>query len=343
MNRIPSLLPLAASLLFLGVPAAHAQLNNAAAVRGVVNDEGGKPVVGVKVELEYTGETRTKIIKKTATDKKGGYIYSGLLSGPWTFRFSKDGYRAAELQTVLSLGGISEIQAVTLKVGTVDPVAKEIGVAVNAAPAGPPTTGPAPTSPGANASRLKELSDKYTRAMAAVKGGSSAEAEALLSDLITQVPAFAPAHLALAYVYATRGNDAAAEGEYRKNIEFDPSAASRIALSNFYATAGRSEDALKALEEAGPQFEQDGVFQYALASAAFNLGRSDQAQVAFVKAAELDPKNAESYFYLGSIALGASDVPKAIGHLEKYVALAGADAPNLGVAKNLLATLKKKP
>lgn len=344
MNRMPSLLPVAASLLFLGAAAVQAQLNNAAAIRGVVNDAKGQPIAGVQVELEFKGESRAKIVKKTVTDKKGGYIYSGLLPGPWIFHFSKEGYRAAQLRTELSLGGISDIPPITIEAGAADNVvAGAISAGANAAPEGPPKAGPAPTSPGASADRLKELGDKYMKAMAAVKAGSGAEAETLLKELIAAVPAFAPAHEALAYVYATRGDDAAAEVEYRKGVELNPqSATSHIALSNFLATLGRNEDALKVLEDAAPQFEQDAVVQFALASAAFNLGRNDAAEPAFLKAAELDAKNAEPHFYLGSIAVSRSDVPKAIEHLEKYVALAGENAPNLEVAKSLLATLRKK-
>src|SRR5713101_63793 len=57
----------------LATPAAHAQLNNASAVRGQVKDAQGLPIPGVSVELEFKGESRVKIVKKTVTDKKGGY------------------------------------------------------------------------------------------------------------------------------------------------------------------------------------------------------------------------------------------------------------------------------
>jgi Tfp pilus assembly protein PilF len=336
-------LPVAASLLLLGAPAVHGQLNNASAIRGSVKDAKGQPIVGVQVELEFKGESRTKIVKKTVTDKKGGYIYSGLLPGAWVFHFSKDGYRATQLRTELSLGGISDIPPITLEPAGVDKVTEGIDDAANRPARDAPTAGPGPTSPGASANRLKELGDKYTKAMAAIKAGSNPEAETLLKELIAEVPAFAPAHEALAYVYATRGDDSAAEAEYRKGVELDPQAAtSHIALSNFLATLKRNEEALKVLQDVAPQFGQDAALQYALASAAFNLGRNDEAQTAFERTAELDATNAEPHFYLGSIAVSRGDVPIAVQHLEQYVALAGANAPNLGVAKSLLDTLRKK-
>jgi Tfp pilus assembly protein PilF len=319
---------------FLATPAVHAQLNNAAAVRGQVKDEQGQPLVGVNVELEFKGESRVKILKKAVTDKKGGYIYSGLLPGAWTFHFSKAGYKTAQLNTNISLGGISDIEPVTMSAASADGSAAIGG--------GTPIAGPS-AGPGVSADKSKELAAKYTAAIAAMKAGAPAEAETLLKELIAVVPGFAPAHQALGSVYAGRGDNAAAEAEYRKLVELDPdTSVSHLVLANFLTTVGRNEDAFKALQDAAPRFPQDALLQFALGATAFNLGKSDEAQAAFLKAVELDPASAEPNFYLGSLAISANDVKKAVGYLEKYVSLAPANAPNLAAAKALLETFKKK-
>jgi predicted Zn-dependent protease len=309
-----------------------AQLNNAAAVRGQVKDDQGQPLVGVTVELEFKGESRVKILKKTTTDKKGGYIYSGLLPGAWTFHFTKAGYKTAQLNTNISLGGISDIEAVTMSAASADALGG----------GGTPIPGPS-AGPGVSADKSKELAAKYTAAIAAMKAGSPAEAETLLKELIAVVPGFAPAHQALGSVYAGRGDTAGAEAEYRKLVELDPdTAVSHLVLANFLTTVGRNEEAFKALQDAAPRFPQDALLQFALGATAFNLGKSDEAQAAFLKAIELDPTSAEPNFYLGSLAISANDVKKAVGYLEKYVSLAPANAPNLAAAKALIETLKKK-
>ena len=332
MKRTSSLMPGAAFLLaLLGPASVHAQLNNAAAVRGQVNDEQGQPLVGVNVELEFKGESRVKIVKKAVTDKKGGYIYSGLLPGAWTFHFSKAGYKPAQLNTNISLGGISDIEAVTMSASGGDALG-----------GGTPITGPS-AGPGVSADKSKELAAKYTAAIAAMKAGAPAEAETLLKELIAVVPGFAPAHQALGSVYAGRGEAAAAEAEYRKLVELDPdTTVSHLVLANFLTTVGRNEEAFKALQDAAPRFPQDALVQFALGATAFNLGKSDEAQAAFLKAVELDPTSAEPNFYLGSLAVSANDVPKAVAYFEKYVSLAPANAPNLAAAKSLLEALKKK-
>jgi Tfp pilus assembly protein PilF len=320
--------------VLLAAPAVHAQLNNAAAIRGVVKDPQGQPIQGVAVELEFKGESRVKIVKKTVTDKKGGYIYSGLLAGPWEFHFSKAGLKSTTIRSDVSLGGISEIAPVTMEAGSADAVAAAGPNAVAIAP---------PSAPGLGADKVKALSDKYTSAMAALKAGSYPEAEGLLKELLEAAPGFAPAHQALATVYLAKGDAAAAEASYRKVIELAPEEpAAYIALSTALSTQNRSDDALKVLEEAAPRFADNSRMQFALGAAAFNAGKSDQAQAAFLKAAELDAANVEPYFYLASLALSRSDVPKAIEHLEKYVSLAPATAPNLSAAKTLLETLKKQ-
>jgi predicted Zn-dependent protease len=332
--------PFVSSVLFIlasfGARESAAQLNNAAAVRGQVKDEQGQPLAGVNVELEFKGESRVKIVKKTTTDKKGGYIYSGLLPGAWTFHFTKAGYKQAQLNTNISLGGISDIEAVTLAVSGGDAsVAGAIGAAA-------PIAGPS-AGPGVSADKSKELAAKYTAAIAAMKGGNAAEAETLLKELIAVVPGFAPAHQALGSILAGRGDTAGAEAAYRKLVELDAgTSVSHLVLANFLTTVGRNEEAFKALQDAAPKFPQDALLQFALGATAFNLGKSDEAQAAFLKAVELDPSSAEPNFYLGSLAVSANDVPKAVAYFEKYVSIAPASAANLGAAKALLETLKKK-
>jgi len=334
MKRTFSPVPPALLLVaLLGAPV-HAQLNNASAVRGQVKDAQGQPIAGVSVELEFKGESRVKIVKKTVTDKKGGYIYSGLPAGPWAFHFAKVGYKTTQVNTSISLGGLSDIPPVTMEPGADDTVAGAIGAA--AVPMAGPSAGPA-----VNTDKSKELAE-YTKAMAAMKAGSPAEAEVLLKELIAVVPAFVPAHQALAVVYVARGDAPAAEASYRKVVELAPQdATSHVALSSFLASLNRNEDAFKVLQDAAPRFPEHALLQFALGAAAFNLGKGEEAQAAFLKAAALDPANAEPHFYLGSLAVSANDVPKAVEHFEKYVSLAPANAANLPAARALLETLKK--
>ena len=56
----------------------------------------------------------------------------------------------------------------------------------------------------------------------------------------------------------------------------------------------------------------------------------------------LDPKNVETEFYLGILAVQQNKGPDAIIHLEKYIASSPSNAANVATAQGLLQALKKK-
>jgi Flp pilus assembly protein TadD len=332
----------AAGLLSLLLPAAaRAQLDRST-VRGQVVDEAGQPLAGVKIEIEYKGESRQKIVKKMTSDKKGAYIYMGLLPGPWSVTYSKDGFKSARLDTALSGGGLSEIPDVVLKAGAPADQA--------AAAAPPPIAMPAAaTGPGASAGagaseadRARQLAS-FNKALEAMRAGQDAEAEKLFRGVLAEIPGLAPAHQNLGHILARRGDAAGAEAEYRKVIELQPASPDAyLAVAVILSQGKRSEEAFKLLQDASAGFAQDPRFQFALGATAFDLGRGAEAEAAFAKVTELEPANAEPHFYLASLALNRSDTAGAVSRLEKYLALAPEGAPNVAAARGLLATLKKK-
>jgi cytochrome c-type biogenesis protein CcmH/NrfG len=73
-----------------------------------------------------------------------------------------------------------------------------------------------------------------------------------------------------------------------------------------------------------------------------NQGKEKEAEEAFSKAVALDPTATEVQYFLASLALNRNEVNDAIAHLEKYIAGAPAESPNVEVAKSLLAALQAK-
>jgi Flp pilus assembly protein TadD len=322
--------------LLLAIPhAAQAQLDSST-VRGQVVDDKGQPIPDVKIDLEYKGESRQKITKTAATDKKGSFLRVGLKPGPWQLAFNKEGFKPFRMETSLSGGGISEIPPITLA---------PAGPAAAAGPAGPvlppSATGGEPSAK--QAERVKQLGDNYNKAVTALRANQLDEAETLFKSVIAEFPDLPDAHHNLGYLYGKKNDVPAAEAEYRKAIELQPKApVSYIALANLLAQKKREDDALKLMQDARDNFAADAMYQFALGAIAFNLGRGAEAEPAFLKVAELDPANVDVHFYLGSLALGRNDVPGAVKQLEQYVASAPEGAPNLATAKSLLATLTKK-
>jgi Flp pilus assembly protein TadD len=335
MKRTSSFLSACVGVLGLLVASgAHAQIERST-VRGLVVDEQGQPLPGVAVALEFKGESRQKILKKTITDKKGAFIYVGLTPGPWQIAFTKDGFKPGRVDTSLSSGGISEIPPLKLAAAPASAPGPETPAV--ALPAG--TGGDAGQK---QADREKGLGDKYNKAVEAMRAGQTAEAEALFKEVLAEVPNLAEAHHNIAYIHAQRDDVPVAEAEFRKAIELQPQTSdSYLALATLLARSKRGDEALKLLQDAAGNFATDARFQFALGATAFNMGRSAEAQAAFARVAELDPANAEVHFFLGSLAISRNDVPGAIAELEKYVATAPGGAPNVAAAKSLLATLKR--
>src|SRR5712691_3990221 len=148
------------ALLCLVPRAGYSQM---ATIRGLVLDDNGKPVPDVKVEMEFKGESRQKIVKTVTTDKKGGFVRAGLLSGPYKISFSKEGYRPYGIEMTVSLGGLSEIPDVVLK------AVPAAGAAVPEATGDPGTGAPPPTpetAPVAEAERAL-LGEAFTKAQEA--------------------------------------------------------------------------------------------------------------------------------------------------------------------------------
>lgn len=315
--------------LSAAAPAAFAQVST---VRGKVVDEAGAPVADVKLELEFKGESRQKIVKFAATDKKGGYVRAGLPGGGnYRITFAKDGYKSYTMEIYISLGAFSEIPDIVLHPG---PVA-------------------AATTPGKPAPQIEAVlppdvespkaGKAYTSGMEAVKAGRLDEAETLFKEVIEKFPDLAGAHYNLAYVYQQKKDWKSAEAQYIRVAELQPTRSDAvIALSACRELDGRGPEAVEGLLKAAPAFEQDARFLYALGLTASNTGRTKESGDAFRKLQALDPANPESYFHLGTMLVGENKVPDALVQLEKYVSMTGQDAHNLEIAKGLLLALKKK-
>jgi Flp pilus assembly protein TadD len=308
-------------LALCALSAREAQPQGAMA-RGQVVDEQGQPLAGVKVELQYTGKEAKTFVR--TTNQKGGYIQVGLPSGPYTIRYSKEGYVPAIHKTTITAGGLTEIATATLK------AAKTV--------AGPEAQG---LPPAENVG--KKIEETYARAMEATSAGRLDESEALFKEVLAAAPDLAGAHYNLGYVYKEKKDWTAAEAEFRRVIELQPERSDAYAaLAVVYEKSGRRDEAVKLLSEASSRFEQDAAFQFTLGVVCLNAGESGLAEAAFKKARDLDPSRVEANYYLGTIAVGAGQVEEAVGLLEKYVSLSGQDPQNLATARKLIETLKKK-
>jgi len=303
-----------------------------AQVRGKVKDADGNPLKDVTIEFHYKGEKQGRVARfKVKTGKNGGYVRIGLVGGPYTVTYFKEGYKTYEFDTYFG-GGLSELP---------DCILAKIPESVRKL-----------VAPGASAKDLEEarkkaaemerLRDVLEKTAVAVEAKDWATAEGLLQEVLKAAPNQPLVWANLGVVAKEKGDLPAAEKAYRKVIELDPNDGESYAvLALLIDRQDRGGEAYDLLMEAEPRFENDRAFQATLGPIAMNTQHMAEAEAAFKKVAELDPTNGDVHFHLASLALNQNHTAEAIAHLEQCIALCKPDSENANLAKQLLAALKK--
>ena len=195
--------------------------------------------------------------------------------------------------------------------------------------------GTLPAAPEAN-----KAGEAYTAAVEAAKAGRLDEAEAGLKEVVTQFPDLASAHFNLGYVYRQKKDWKAAEAEYRRVTELEPTKSDAfIALAAVRELDGRGAEAIEGLVAAAPGFEQDARFQYALGMTASNSGQTPVAKAAFEKAVALEASNPEPLFQLATIAVGENKIPEALALLRERAKSTASPSPRFSTSTAWTASL----
>jgi cytochrome c-type biogenesis protein CcmH/NrfG len=349
---------LALVLAVLLIPHPASAQVSATGVRGFISDEQGQRLADVDVEIQYTGEG-TKRTYHVKTNKKGGFVRIGLAEGSYKIYLTKEGYQKKGIDMPwLSLGGLSDMCG-NVNRGPNDPcediVMKKATVAISIGEGGGAGTGGGGgAAPGGGAAaaggaatatpeEAAKLGAAYTQAVEAIKAGQWDVAETALKEVLAKIPDQPIVHFNLGHVYRQKKDYPAAEAEFKRATELEPSKADAfVAMAALYEAEGKGAEAVDFLVQNAAAFEQDAKFQVALGATAMNQGRDKEAEEAFAKAAALDPSNVEVQYYLASLALNRNEVDDAIAHLEKYIAAAPATSANVETAKSLLAALQAK-
>jgi tetratricopeptide (TPR) repeat protein len=317
---------LATALAWPLFSASRASADETAGVRGKVLDEAGEPIPDVEVTFEFTGESRKKIIRQVQTDKKGMYIRIGLLRGPYTVSYRKEGYVPLAIDTYFSPGR-SEVPDTVLhppeEVVPVEPSAPTVDMI---------------TPEEMEAEAVAALRGIYDSAVTALTAGRYDEAQPLFEQIVEQVPEMASAHYNLGYIALQRNDAAAAEAAFRKTIEVQPTHAGAYAALSTLLAVNDPGASFTLLNDASETFLEDAGFQLALGIAALNTGQTPEAQAAFERVRTLDPEQAEALYYLGTILIGQGDTTGSVALLKEYL-VQSPDGPNAGPAAKLVEAL----
>jgi predicted Zn-dependent protease len=302
----------AAMVLFAAAVASAQEWRGMGRVGGFVLDEAtGEPLEGVTVKATLPtsgsrgpGESKSK--------KNGEWAVGGLARGEWALDFAKDGYETRNISIGITEGGRIPPMEIRLK--------KKVA---------PP--------PDPNV----ELKAQLVQAAAMMNAKQYAEARAIYEALAAKHPQVKQFRPLIARTYYGEGNKTAAIEHLRKAVAEDPDNLEvKLLLGNTLMEEGQQEEARTILASIDEAKVTDPVIYLNAGIALVNEGKHADAVTWFDKAITRFPQHADSYYYRGIAYVSLGKKAEAKADLEKYVAMARPDAPELATAKQILASIK---
>ena len=286
---------------------------------GVVLDQGGNPVVGAKVTLEYLGEDERKL--ETKSDKKGGWSFLGLGTGQWRITAALDGYIPASVDIYVRQLNRNPKQTITLqKLSSSD-------------------------RPLIEDEESFQLLDQGNELYA---DGKYDEALAAFGEFLVLNPKAYQARLNLYNCYREMG-------EYEKaieqcnlvleNVTTDEATGKEMAakalagIGECYLMQQDIENAQKYFEQSIETFPENELIAYNVGEIFFSNQKLDEALRYFTLASQIKADWSDSYYKLGLVYLNKADYPSAVQNFEKFLTLE-TDTDRAASVKNILAQIK---
>lgn len=276
----------------------------------VLDADTGAPIEGVTVKaaLPRSGNRGTE----SKSNAKGDWAIGGVAAGEWAVDFIKDGY---------------ETKSITLPIGSTGggrPM--EIRLKKKTAPAADPNT---------------EIKDRLVQAAALMNNKQYAEARSIYEELATKYPAVKQFRPLIARTYYGEGKKALAIEHLRTALAEDPGNVEvKMLLGNTLMEDGKTEEARQILASVDDSKITDPAVLLNIGIGLINDKKHAEAVPWFDRAIARFPEQADSYYYRGICYITLGKTAEAKADLEKYVAIAPKDAPELATAKKILETIK---
>ena len=310
---------LAVTFALMAVPAS-AQLTSV--IRGKVVDAAGKPVEGAIVAGTYLGDVKREFAN-VKTNTKGEFLRAGLAPGNWKVTAMKEAL----------LGNVNVVLTLDPAVVTI-----EIGAPKNAAPAGMTAK-----QIEENNKKQVEMEANFNAAKSAFDSGDFDGAVTNLQKIIVALPTCAACYLSMGDAYNKKGDMANAEKAYLKSIELDATKPQAYAaLATVYNAQKKFDEAVKMgakaselSDAAGGGGDASSAFNQGVIL--FNQGKPADAVAQFDKAAKLDPKMADAWYYAGLSRVASKGVAtdEAKAAFREYLKLAP-DGQYAAIARDII-------
>jgi tetratricopeptide (TPR) repeat protein len=278
-----------------------------ARVNGLVTDEQGKPIEGVRVKLFSVKAGEGFELR---TDKDGKWVAAWVRGGGWNIDFDKVGYEPKKI--AIDLNENKKNPDVTLVMRKVE------GLVVT-----------------------DDVRDLYGKGLELEGQKKYDEALAIYQDILTKFPDVYIVYQSVGNVYFAQEKYDLAEQSYMKVLEKDPKNVKAIlSVGNCYQNRG---DSAKALEWYGKvDFEKidNPDVLYNLGTNYFNSGKYEDAVKCYQKAVEKQPTYTDGLYQLGLTYLTLQKKTESIAAFESYLKI-DPDSARAEQVKKFLEFLKK--
>lgn len=286
-------------------------------VSGIVRDENGTPVVGVRIVVTLEGVESFRL--EETTNGNGEYWITLLdATRTYTYTLEKEGYQT--LSETFKVG-IGESNRHDFEMLTLDEARRR---------------GPA----GRELTAAERAVLIFNEGAEASQMGDSSTARAKFEEAVSIDPTLAAAHTALATIHFTEGDYAKAAEVAERARALDPEDAKALRiLAESYSKLGREDEARAAAEALAVVDPSSQAYDlYKQAVSAYNAGDTAACLELADRALAIDPQLAGSHFMAGMCGIAADPIA-AREHLERFLELAP-ESPDAATAREMLDYLK---
>jgi len=275
---------------------------------GIVKDEAGAPLEGVRVKLLHVSENGGFEVK---TDKDGKYTAAWLRFGAWNVDFYKVGYEVKQIQVqIQELGKNPDIEMVLKKAEGLmltDDLKKELETA-----------------------NLLFDQKNYQGAIDA------------FTAMLGKNPDVYILYKNIGNCYFAMEQYDKAEEAYRKILEKEPeNAEAIIAIGNAYANRNENEKAMEWYGKIDITKITDSTVLANIGINYLNIGQGDIALKYFKQAVAINPKDLDALYRLGIQYISSNSKAEAIVCFENYLKTAPPDDARIDQVKGFLDYLRK--
>ncbi|NQW04639.1 MAG: tetratricopeptide repeat protein [Acidobacteria bacterium] len=277
---------------------------------GKVVDESGAPLEGVAIKVTLPSSEHRGPDDRTSNGK-GDWSVGGIAGGNWALDFIKDGYETRSISVAVTEGRRMPGMSIMLKkaVVVVDP----------------------------NVVIREEL----IKAEGLIDTKQFAEARVIYERLAGEYPQVKQFLPLIARTYHSEGNQAKAIETLRSAVQADPDNVEvTLLLGNMLMDAGQAEEGRAVLASIDDDEVTDSTVYLNLGIGMINEKKYAEAITWFDRVIARFPEQPDAYYYRGLSYLSVQKQTEAKADLEKFVAIAPADAPELATARTILASIK---